>query len=423
MRVVSKKWIFDNLNSQSTINANVTYTVKKIIEDIKKNKDKALLKYVKKYENKKATLRSILITKKTLKEAYDTLPNDIKKSLKLAYRRIFYYHSKQKKISYSFKDQLDSKFYVEWKPIENVGLYIPGGLASYPSTVLMTTIPAKIARVPNIMICVPSQNGRTSKLTLAAAYLCGVNKVYNVGGAQAIAALAFGTKIIKKADKVFGPGNQFVAEAKKQLFGAIGIDLPAGPSEVLVIANNKSNPSWIAYDVLAQGEHDPNAKTYVLSKYKSILIKVKNEIIRIMKETNLKNVDRSIKNNCNLILAKSQKEIYEISNFIAPEHLHIHEKFNKDILKNITNAGSVFLGEKSTVALGDYTMGTNHVLPTDQTAKFSSGLGVEDYTKKTVFIDLGKKTLKKIENHTINLARQEGLEAHALSVEIRKIKS
>ncbi len=423
MRVVSKKWIFDNLNSQSTINSNVTYTVKKIIEDIKKNKDKALLKYVKKYENKKATLRSILITKKTLKEAYDTLPNDIKKSLKLAYRRIFYYHSKQKKISYSFKDQLDSKFYVEWKPIENVGLYIPGGLASYPSTVLMTTIPAKIARVPNIMICVPSQNGRTSKLTLAAAYLCGVNKVYNVGGAQAIAALAFGTKIIKKADKVFGPGNQFVAEAKKQLFGAIGIDLPAGPSEVLVIANNKSNPSWIAYDVLAQGEHDPNAKTYVLSKYKSILIKVKNEIIRIMKETNLKNVDRSIKNNCNLILAKSQKEIYEISNFIAPEHLHIHEKFNKDILKNITNAGSVFLGEKSTVALGDYTMGTNHVLPTDQTAKFSSGLGVEDYTKKTVFIDLGKKTLKKIENHTINLARQEGLEAHALSVEIRKIKS
>ncbi|GIR16852.1 MAG: histidinol dehydrogenase [Pelagibacteraceae bacterium] len=406
----------------SNTNSNVSFTVKKIIQDIKKNKDVALLKYVKKFENKKANLKSIIIPKKTLKEAYNSLSNESKKSLKLAYKRIFYYHSKQKKTSYSFKDQLDSKFYIEWKPIENVGLYIPGGLASYPSTVLMTAIPAKIAKVPNIMICVPSQNGQTSKLTLAAAYLCGVNVVYNVGGAQAIAALAFGTKIIKKADKVFGPGNQYVAEAKKQLFGVIGIDLPAGPSEVLVIANNNSNPTWIAYDVLAQGEHDPNAKTYVLSKSKNILIKVKNELKRIMEETKFKNVDQSIKNNCNLILAKSQKEIYEISNFIAPEHLHIHEKFNKNILKNIKNAGSVFLGEKSPVALGDYTIGTNHVLPTDQTAKFSSGLGVEDYTKKTVFIDPRKKTLKKIANHTINLARQEGLEAHALSVEIRKIK-
>ena len=422
MKIVNKKWISDHINSYVNTNSNVSFTVKKIIQDIKKNKDLALLKYVKKFENKKANLKSIIIPKKTLKEAYNSLSNESKKSLKLAYKRIFYFHSKQKKISYSFKDQLDSKFYIEWRPIENVGLYIPGGLASYPSTVLMTAIPANIAGVPNIMICVPSQNGQTSQLTLAAAYLCGVNVVYNVGGAQAIAALAFGTKIIKKADKVFGPGNQYVAEAKKQLFGVIGIDLPAGPSEVLVIANNNSNPTWIAYDVLAQGEHDPNAKTYVLSKSKNILIKVKNELKRIMEETKFKNVDQSIKNNCNLILAKSQKEIYEISNFIAPEHLHIHEKFNKNIFKNIKNAGSVFLGEKSPVALGDYTIGTNHVLPTDQTAKFSSGLGVEDYTKKTVFIEPRKKTLKKIANHTINLARQEGLEAHALSVEIRKIK-
>ena len=423
MRIVSKKWIFDNLNSSSNVNTTVSDTVKNIIKDIKKNKDEALLKYVRKFENKKATLHNLEISQKTLKEAYNSLSNDSKKALQLAYKRIHYYHSKQKKLSYSFRDQIDSKFYIQLNPIENIGLYIPGGLASYPSTVLMTAIPAKIAKVPNIMICVPSQNGETSKLTLAAAYLCGVNKVYNVGGAQAIAAFAFGTKLIKKADKVFGPGNQYVAEAKKQLFGLIGIDLPAGPSEVLVIANNKSNPSWIAYDVLAQGEHDPNAKTYVIAKNKNILLKVKNELQRIMKETKLKNVDRSIKNNCYLILAKSQKEIFEISNFIAPEHLHIHEKFNKNMLKNIINAGSVFLGERSPVALGDYTMGTNHVLPTDQTAKFSSGLGVEDYTKKTVFIKPGNKTLKKIAKPTINLARQEGLEAHALSVEIRKIKT
>ena len=423
MRIVSKKWIFDNLNSSSNVNIAVSDTVKNIIKDIKKNKDEALLKYVRKFENKKATLNNLEISQKTLKEAYNSISNDSKKALQLAYKRIHYYHSKQKKLSYSFRDQIDSKFYIQWNPIENVGLYIPGGLASYPSTVLMTAIPAKIAKVPNIMICVPSQNGETSKLTLAAAYLCGVNKVYNVGGAQAIAAFAFGTKLIKKADKVFGPGNQYVAEAKKQLFGFIGIDLPAGPSEVLVIANNKSNPSWIAYDVLAQGEHDPNAKTFVIAKNKNILLKVKNELQRIMKETKLKNVNRSIKNNCYLILANSQKEIFEITNFIAPEHLHIHEKFNKNMLKNIINAGSVFLGERSPVALGDYTMGTNHVLPTDQTAKFASGLGVEDYTKKTVFINPGNKTLKKIAKPTINLARQEGLEAHALSVEIRKIKT
>ncbi len=423
MRIVSKKWIFDSLNSSSHMNKVVSGKVKKIIEDIRKNKDRALLKYVRKFENKKATLNNLVINQKTLKEAYNSISNDSKKALKLAYKRIHYYHSKQKKLSYSFKDQIDSKFYIEWNPIENVGLYIPGGLASYPSTVLMTVIPAKIAKVPNIMICVPSKNGETSKLTLAAAYLCGVNKVYNVGGAQAVAAFAFGTKLIKKADKVFGPGNQYVAEAKKQLFGIIGIDLPAGPSEILVIANNNSNPLWIAYDLLAQGEHDPNAKTYVVAKNKNILLKIKNELQRIMREIKLKNVDQSNKNNCFLILAKSQKEIYEITNFIAPEHLHIHEKFNKNTLKNIVNAGSVFLGEKSPVALGDYTIGTNHVLPTDQTAKFSSGLGVEDFTKKTVFIKPGKKTLKKIAKPTINLARQEGLEAHALSVEIRKIKT
>jgi histidinol dehydrogenase len=423
MKIVSKSWIYNNLKTSLHNNSSVNSVVKSIIEDVKKNGDKAILKYVRKFENPKATLKNIKFSKKQLKEAYDSISSKQKNALKLAYKRIYFYHSKQIKKSYSFKDQLDSKFYIQWNPIENVGLYIPGGMASYPSTVLMTTIPAKIAKVPNIMICVPSQKGKTSKLTLAAAYLCGVNEVYNIGGAQAIAAFAFGTKTIVKADKVFGPGNQFVAEAKKQLFGIIGIDLPAGPSEVLVIANNNSNPNWIAYDVLAQAEHDPNAKTYVVATSKNILNKVGIEIKNIMKARHLKNVSSSIKNNCYLVLASSKKDIYEISNFIAPEHLHIHSKFNKNLLKNIIHAGSVFVGEKSPVALGDYTIGTNHVLPTDQTAKFSSGLGVDDYMKKTVFIDAGNKTLKKISKPTVELARQEGLDAHALSVEIRKIKT
>ena len=423
MKIVSKSWIYNNLKTSLNNNSSVNSLVKSIIEDVKKNGDKAILKYVRKFENPKATLENIKFSKKQLREAYDLISAKQKSALKLAYKRIYFYHSKQIKKSHSFKDQLDSKFYIQWNPIENVGLYIPGGMASYPSTVLMTTIPAKIAKVPNIMICVPSQKGETSNLTLAAAYLCGVNEVYNIGGAQAIAAFAFGTKTITKADKVFGPGNQYVAEAKKQLFGIIGIDLPAGPSEVLVIANNKSNANWIAYDILAQAEHDPNAKTYVLATSKNILNKVGIEIKKIMKSTPLKNVSSSITNNCYLVLASSKKDIYEISNFIAPEHLHIHSKFNKNLLKNIIHAGSVFVGEKSPVALGDYTIGTNHVLPTDQTAKFSSGLGVDDFMKKTVFIDAGNKTLKKISKPTVELARQEGLDAHALSVEIRKIKS
>ena len=423
MKIVSKSWIYNNLKTSLNNNSSVNSLVKSIIEDVKKNGDKAILKYVRKFENPKATLENIKFSKKQLKEAYDLISAKQKSALKLAYKRIYFYHSKQIKKSHSFKDQLDSKFYIQWNPIENVGLYIPGGMASYPSTVLMTTIPAKIAKVPNIMICVPSQKGETSNLTLAAAYLCGVNEVYNIGGAQAIAAFAFGSKTIAKADKVFGPGNQYVAEAKKQLFGIIGIDLPAGPSEVLVIANNKSNANWIAYDILAQAEHDPNAKTYVLATSKNILNKVGIEITKIMKSTPLKNVSSSITNNCYLVLASSKKDIYEISNFIAPEHLHIHSKFNKNLLKNIIHAGSVFVGEKSPVALGDYTIGTNHVLPTDQTAKFSSGLGVDDFMKKTVFIDAGNKTLKKISKPTVELARQEGLDAHALSVEIRKIKT
>ena len=423
MKIVSKSWIYNNLNTSLNNNSSVNSLVKSIIEDVKKNGDKAILKYVRKFENPKATLENIKFSKKQLREAYDLISAKQKNSLKLAYKRIYFYHSKQIKKSHSFKDQLDSKFYIQWNPIENVGLYIPGGMASYPSTVLMTTIPAKIAKVPNIMICVPSQKGETSNLTLAAAYLCGVNEVYNIGGAQAIAAFAFGSKTIAKADKVFGPGNQYVAEAKKQLFGIIGIDLPAGPSEVLVIANNKSNANWIAYDILAQAEHDPNAKTYVLATSKNILNKVGIEIKKIMKSTPLKNVSSSITNNCYLVLASSKKDIYEISNFIAPEHLHIHSKFNKNLLKNIIHAGSVFVGEKSPVALGDYTIGTNHVLPTDQTAKFSSGLGVDDFMKKTVFINAGNKTLKKISKPTVELARQEGLDAHALSVEIRKIKT
>ena len=420
---------FDNFktflksSNSSKNNQLVRLSVSKIIEDVKKNGDKAVLKYVKKFENKKATIDSLVIKPNTLKKAFESISKSQRQALKLAYNRIYFYHSHQVKKNYKFSDKLDTTFSIKWNPIENVGLYVPGGLASYPSTVLMTAIPAKIAGVKNIMISVPSKDGIVSDLTLAAAYLCKVNKVYNLGGAQAIAAFAFGTKTIQKAFKVFGPGNQFVAEAKKQLFGTIGIDLPAGPSEILVLADKFSNPSLIASDILAQAEHDPHAKTYLVSDSKNIIKAVISSIRDMQKSYQFKNANESLKNFSFAIYAKNLSKMFEISNFIAPEHLQVHLKDSALIEKNIINAGSVFIGEQNTVAFGDYTMGTNHVLPTDQSAKYSSGLSVDDFIKKTVFVKAGKKTISKIANETIELAKSEGLDAHALSIEIRSIKS
>ncbi len=410
-------------NTVSQTNQQLRKTVSAIIEDVRKNGDKALLKYVKRFENKNATLPSLIVEPKFLKEAYEGITKNQREALNLAYERINFYHNHQVKKNFKFKDKLDTTFSVQWNPIENVGLYIPGGLASYPSTVLMTAIPARIAGVKNIMISVPSADGEVSKLTLAAAHLCKVNKVYNVGGAQAIAAFAFGTKTIQKAFKVFGPGNQFVAEAKKQLFGTIGIDLPAGPSEILVLADKLSKPILIASDILAQAEHDPHAKTYLVSTSKMIIKKVIQNIKKIQKNYKFKNANESLKNFSYSILAKNSSEMFEISNFIAPEHLHVHIKNFGQIERNIVNAGSVFIGEQNAVALGDYLIGTNHVLPTDQSAKYSSGLSVDDFVKKTVFVKVGKKTFSKIADKTIELAKSEGLDAHALSIELRVSKS
>ena len=410
-------------NTVSQTNQQLRKTVSAIIEDVRKNGDKALLKYVKRFENKNATLPSLIVEPKFLKEAYEGITKNQREALNLAYERINFYHNHQVKKNFKFKDKLDTTFSVQWNPIENVGLYIPGGLASYPSTVLMTAIPARIAGVKNIMISVPSADGEVSKLTLAAAHLCKVNKVYNVGGAQAIAAFAFGTKTIQKAFKVFGPGNQFVAEAKKQLFGTIGIDLPAGPSEILVLADKLSKPILIASDILAQAEHDPHAKTYLVSTSKMIIKKVIQNIKKIQKNYKFKNTNESLKNFSYSILAKNSSEMFEISNFIAPEHLHVHIKNFGQIERNIVNAGSVFIGEQNAVALGDYWIGTNHVLPTDQSAKYSSGLSVDDFVKKTVFVKVGKKTFSKIADKTIELAKSEGLDAHALSIELRVSKS
>mgnify|MGYP000595508761 FL=1 len=410
-------------NTVSQTNQQLRKTVSAIIEDVRKNGDKALLKYVKRFENKNATLPSLIVEPKFLKEAYEGITKNQREALNLAYERINFYHNHQVKKNFKFKDKLDTTFSVQWNPIENVGLYIPGGLASYPSTVLMTAIPARIAGVKNIMISVPSADGEVSKLTLAAAHLCKVNKVYNVGGAQAIAAFAFGTKTIQKAFKVFGPGNQFVAEAKKQLFGTIGIDLPAGPSEILVLADKLSKPILIASDILAQAEHDPHAKTYLVSTSKMIIKKVIQNIKKIQKNYKFKNTNESLKNFSYSILAKNSSEMFEISNFIAPEHLHVHIKNFGQIERNIVNAGSVFIGEQNAVALGDYLIGTNHVLPTDQSAKYSSGLSVDDFVKKTVFVKVGKKTFSKIADKTIELAKSEGLDAHALSIELRVSKS
>ena len=421
MIIVSKNQFYKKFENRKKINqsSSVEKVVNLIIEDIRLNRDKALFKYIKKFENKKFIIDHLVISKQKLKKAYDSLSSVHKKSLKIAYSRIKYYHQKTKRNNIAFNDNFDTKFDIKYNPIENVGLYIPGGMASYPSTVLMTSIPAKIAGCPNIYMTVPSKDGITSDLTLAAAYLAGVTKVYNMGGAHAIAALALGTKSVAKVDKIFGPGNSYVAEAKRKLFGEVGIDLPAGPSEVCVIIDEQSNVNFAATDILAQAEHDPNAKTYLLSASKIALEKTVKSIKTLQKKYNFNNVSRSLKNFFPIHL-KNIAEIIEITNFIAPEHLQIATNVPKNISSKVRNSGSVFIGQSGTIALGDYAIGTNHVLPTDQTARFASGLGVDDFMKKTVIINSGPKTFNAISDSVINLATAEGLPAHALSVEIRK---
>ena len=387
-----------------------------IIRDIKENGDKALLKYEKKFGKNSI----IFIKHKEIKKQIKYLDKKVKKSIDLAYSRIFKFHSKQKVKNIFYKDKLQNKLGYKYIPIDSVGIYVPGGTASYPSTVLMNAIPAIVAGTKKVVMANPGNKGKHNPGVLYAAKKCGIKEIYSIGGAQAVAALAYGTKKIKKVNKIVGPGNLYVATAKKEVFGDVGIDMIAGPSEITVVGDKFSNSDWIASDLIAQAEHDELSQSILISKDKKLINKVQksvsNQIIRLPRKLIAK---KSLKSNGILIYVSSDQKLIEVINKIAPEHLELNIKKYKNIINKIINAGSIFIGKYSTEAVGDYLAGTNHVLPTSGSAKFSSGLSVYDFYKRISYINLSKKGIETLGPSVITLANFEGLAGHAKSVELR----
>ena len=403
------------LNRKNKIKFN-SNLVTKIINDIKKNGDKALLKYEKKFGK-----NSIVVSKpREVQKQINNLQKKIKESIDLAYNRIFQFHSKQKVINIFYKDKLQNKLSYKYLPIESVGIYVPGGTASYPSTVLMNAIPAIIAGVKRIVMVNPRNKGKQNSGVLYAAKKCGIKEIYSIGGAQAIAALAYGTKKITKVNKIVGPGNLYVTNAKKEVFGEVGIDMIAGPSEITVVGDKYSNPDWIASDLIAQAEHDKLSQSILISKDKNLISKVKKSLSTQLKKLPRKLIaTKSLKSNGIFINISSDKKLVEVINKIAPEHLELNIINYKNVVNKIINAGSIFLGKYSAEAFGDYLVGTNHVLPTSGSAKFLSGLSVYDFYKRISYINLSKKGIETLGPSVITMAKFEGLEGHAKSVELR----
>jgi len=381
--------------------------VRPIIEDVRLNGDKAVLKYEKLFDN--VELSRLRIRRKEIDSAYEVVEDELVDALELARENIERFHiitSVEREIKIQFEDCFMGKICT---PIERVGAYIPGGRASYPSTALMTGIPAKIAGVEKLIACTPpSSNGKVNPLTLVACDIAGFDEIYSVGGAQAVAAMAYGTESIPKVQKIVGPGNAYVTAAKLIVSKDVAIDMPAGPSEILIIADESANAEFIAYDCLAQLEHDPLAVAVVLTTSE----KIANEVKRIVYEKN----DRP---NLVLKIVKDVDEAIKISNEFGPEHLSIFCKNAEKYLTKVKNAGSVFLGEFSGVAMGDYAAGTNHVLPTMGYAKMYSGLTVESFMKSITFQQLTPETLRRLGNAVVKLAESEGLKYHAESIKIR----
>ena len=321
---------------------------------------------------------------------------------------------------FNFEDKDNVFLGVKWDPLDSVGLYVPGGKASYPSSVLMTAVPAKIAGVKNISMCVPAPKGELNSSVLLAAKIAGVKNIYKIGGAQAIAALAYGTETIRPVNKIFGPGNTWVAEAKRQVFGQVGIDMMAGPSEILVLADKKNNHKWIAADLLSQAEHDVAAQSILITDDISFAKKVEIEINNFLKTMPRSDISKVSWNQNGLILViKELRDAIDIINYVAPEHLELAIDKPEQYAKKIKNAGAIFMGRFVPEAIGDYVAGPNHVLPTSRTARFSSGLSTIDYMTRTSLIKCSKKSLKNIAPAAIKIAQSEGLYAHALSMSIR----
>jgi len=389
-------------------------SVTNIIKDVKKNGDKALLKYEKKF-NKNSVIKP---SSNQIQKSIKSLNSIVKKSIDTAYNRIYKFHSLQKFKNISYTDKFKNKLEYKYLPLESVAIYVPGSTASYPSSVLMNAIPAIVAGVKRIVMINPGYKGKQNPAVLYAAKKCKINEIYSIGGPSAIAAVSYGTKKIKKVDKIVGPGNAYVAAAKKEVFGDVGIEgMTAGPSEVTIVCDKYSNPEWIASDLIGQAEHDDLAQCILISKDKNLLNKVKTEIIKQLKEIPRESIaKRSLQNNGILMHVNSDKKIIDIVNKIAPEHLELNVKNYKSIVSKIKNSGSICLGKYAVMAMTDYNVGSNHVLPTNGSAKYSSGISVNEFYKRISYINLSKKGIESLGPSVITLANYEGLVGHAQSV-------
>ena len=428
MRIVklnedSKKNILEDLLKRSPNNYDqYADSVNEILSNVKENGDKAIFDYTKKFDGADINAENILVTKEEIEEAYDSLENKelvdiIRKSL----NNIKVYHEKQKQYSWFDSKPDGSLLGQKVTPIARVGVYVPGGKAAYPSSVLMNVIPAKVAGVEEIvMVTPPGKDGKVNPNTLIAANEAGVDKIYKVGGAQAIGALAYGTESIKKVDKIVGPGNIFVALAKKAVFGCVSIDSIAGPSEILVLADETANPKYVAADLLSQAEHDELASAILVTTSEELANEVSKWVDKFVKELSRTEImEKSLENYGYILVAETMDDAIDAANEIASEHLEILTKNPFDTMTRVKNAGAMFLGEYSSEPLGDYFAGPNHVLPTNGTAKFFSPLSVDDFIKKSSIISFSREALEPMSQNIQKFAKAEGLTAHANSIKVR----
>ena len=408
------------ISSTSEPSKSVIETVSKIIADVRERGDDALLEYTNLYDHRSAKIESLRIEEDDIKIALDRVSDSMQRSLAEASKRIRTFHEKQKQETWIYKDDDGNELGQRITPLDRVGVYVPGGKAAYPSSVLMNVIPAQVAGVKEIVMVVPTPEGERSDLVLAAAEILGVTKIFSIGGAQAIAALAFGTDLIPKVDKIVGPGNIFVAAAKREVFGFVGIDMIAGPSEVVIVADKNANVDWVAMDLLAQAEHDEEATAILISPDKSFIDRVEKSIIKFLPDMERASIIKaSLKKNGIMIKTEDFKQAINIVNILAPEHLELAVTNPEELLSGVKHAGAIFMGGYSAESLGDYCAGPNHVLPTGRTARFSSPLGVYDFQKKTSLIKCGNGSVSNIAEVASILARGEGLTAHARSAEFR----
>ena len=404
--------------TQQTTDMEIERRVYDIIENVRANGDAALREYSEKFDGVK--LDDFKVDQSIIDAAWDNLPEDLKHALLVAKKNITEFHSRE--IEQGFVD-MDTPGITRGQkvtPLARVGLYVPGGTAAYPSTIMMTALPAKIAGVKEIIMVTPPQKDGINLAVLGAAKLAGVDAVYQVGGAQGVAALAYGTEQIPKVDKIVGPGNIYVATAKRQVFGQVDIDMIAGPSEIGVIADESANPVHLAADLLSQAEHDPRARAIMVTNSEKLANLVSDEVERQLSQLPRESIARpAIENNSYIAVMDSVKDMFTVMNEVAPEHLEIQLPDPMEYMSMVENAGSVFLGRYASEPLGDYVGGTNHVLPTSGTAKFSSPLGVYDFVKRISFTQFSRERLQEVAKDITTLARTEGLEAHARAIEVR----